>query len=88
MLGAEGEEERWAPLAELWDERWFIRCADAAEQRERLVERHFETWNDGKAKRWGEGKEGAANRADTNDVLNMGLIAPAEAKAERVIVSL
>ena len=31
--------------------------------------------------------EGAAVRADSNDVLNMGLIGAMEAKAERVIVS-
>ena len=42
LLGADwdGERERWAPLNDLWDERWFIRCADAEEQRRRLVLRH------------------------------------------------
>ena len=87
LLGAKGEEERWAPLEALWDEKWFIRCADAEAQRQRLIRRHHETWNEEKAARWGAGLEGAAVRADSNDVLNMGLIGAMEAKAERVIVS-
>ena len=33
--------------------------------------------------RWGPGEAGAAARADANDVLNMQLIASAEAKADR-----
>jgi len=87
LLGAAQEEARWAPLDSLWDERWFIQCADAAAQRRRLILRHLETWNDDKTARWGAGEEGAAARADANDVLNMGLIAPMAAKAERVILS-
>lgn len=88
MAGPELDHGRWMLLDELWDERWFIRCADAAEQRRRLIARHLETWNDEKAKRWGEGEAGAAARADANDVLNMDLIAPCEKFAERVILSL
>ena len=83
LLGATGETERWEPLLSLWDERWFIKCPDAAAQRQRLIERHLETWNDEKARRWGAGAEGAAARADANDVLNMELIAPMEAVADR-----
>ena len=80
-------DPRWAPLDDLWDERWFIRCADADAQRTRLIYRHLETWNDEKSERWGKGEVGAAARADANDVLNMGLIAPCEEVADRVIVS-
>jgi len=87
LLGAAGEEDRWAPLNTLWDERWFIRCANSAAQRRRLILRHLETWNNAKSAQWGPGEEGAAARADANDVLNMELIAPMEAKAERVIES-
>jgi hypothetical protein len=67
---------------------WFIRCVSAAEQRKRLIARHLETWNDEKAKRWGPGEEGAAARADANDVLNMELIAPCENRAELTIESI
>ena len=81
-------DPRWAPLDALWDERWFIRCPDQAAQRQRLIRRHLETWNDEKSKRWGAGEEGAAARADANDVLNMELIAPSEANADRVIESI
>ena len=81
------QDPRWAPLDALWDERWFIKCADAAAQRQRLILRHYETWNDEKSARWGAGLDGAAARADANDVLNMELIAPSEAYAELVIES-
>ena len=76
-----------ALLDALWDERWFIRCTDPAAQRQRLIYRHLETWNEEKTQRWGPGEEGAAARADANDVLNMELIAPCEAFADRVIIS-
>ena len=82
------DEGRWAPCMELWDERWFIKCADPAVQRRRLIQRHLETWNDEKASRWGAGEQGAAARADANDVLNMELIAASEREAERIIESL
>ena len=81
------QDPRWAPLDALWDERWFIKCADAAARRQRLILRHYETWNDEKSARWGAGLDGAAARADANDVLNMELIAPSEAYAELVIES-
>ena len=55
-------DARWAPLMELWDETWFIKCADASAQRQRLIMRHLETWTDEKARRWGSGEEGAAAR--------------------------
>ena len=88
LLGAQGEEARWAPLAELWDEKWFIKCRDPAAQRSRLIARHLETWNEEKAAHWGTGQDGAAARADANDVLNMELIAPSERLADRVIESI
>lgn len=81
------DDPRWAPLAPLWDERWFVRCASAAEQRRRLISRHLETWNDEKTARWGPGEAGAAARADANDVLNMELIAPSEKFADVSIES-
>lgn len=73
------DDPRWAPLRELWDERWFIKCPDAAAQRRRLILRHLETWNEEKTARWGAGEIGAAARADANDVKNMALIAYANA---------
>lgn len=81
-------DPRWAPLDNLFDERWFIRCTDAEEQRQRLISRHLETWNEEKTARWGPGEEGAAARADANDVKNMVLIAPSEAFADLVIESI
>jgi pantothenate kinase len=90
-LGAEeftAEGARWGVIDEIWDERWFLKCTDAAAQRRRLIRRHLETWNDEKAERWGPGEVGAAARADANDVLNMDIIAPCEAFADRVIESI
>ena len=65
----------------------FIKCVDRADQRRRLIARHLETWNEEKTKRWGPGEEGAAARADANDVLNMDLIAECEQYADEVIDS-
>jgi len=79
---------RWAPLLRLWDEKWFVACASAEEQRQRLISRHLETWNDEKAARWGSGEEGAAARADANDVLNMQRVAPTARLADLRIESL
>ena len=81
------DDPRWAPLDELWDVRWFIKCSDAAGQRRRLILRHLETWNDEKEKRWGPGETGATARADANDVLNMELIASSEQWADMIIES-
>ncbi|KAL1518759.1 hypothetical protein AB1Y20_003043 [Prymnesium parvum] len=81
------DDPRWAPLAELWDEKWFVACTDAAEQRRRLIQRHLETWNDEKALRWGPGEAGAAARADANDVKNMQMIASSSKYADLVIES-
>ena len=72
----------------MWDERWYIECASADEQRRRLISRHLETWNDEKAARWGAGEAGAAARADANDVLNMQLIAPSAQFADLTVESL
>lgn len=82
------DDPRWAPLDALWDERWFVSCASAAEQRRRLIARHLETWNAEKEARWGAGEAGAAARADANDVLNMELVRPCEAYAELTVESL
>ena len=82
------EDPRWAPLAKLWDEKWFVRCASATEQRQRLIGRHLETWNEEKTQRWGPGEVGAAARADANDVLNMELIAPSEKFSDLTIENL
>lgn len=81
-------DPRWEPLNSLWDDRWFIKCADVRAQRSRLIARHLETWNEEKAARWGEGEQGAAARADANDVLNMELIEVCEKHASEVIESI
>ena len=89
MNGPQHDRGRWMPLDALWDERWFVRCSDAAAQRQRVITRHWESdWREEQDRVWGPGLEGAAKRADANDVLNMELIAPTEEYAERVILSL
>ena len=40
------------------------------EQRSRLIDRHLETWTEAKTKMFGVGRQGAAVKADSNDVLN------------------
>lgn len=64
------DDPKWAPLREVFDETWYVACGSMQEQRERLIGRHLETWTEEKANMWGEGREGAAKKADANDVLN------------------
>ena len=69
------EAERWRPLD--FDESWFVRPAGGVpEQRNRVVERHLETWTDEKTAAWGaaSAREGAEKRADSNDVPNAYLV--------------
>ena len=58
-------DARWAPLDELWDERWFIRCTDPAAQRRRLIYRHLETWNEEEDAAMGGQARRAPRRAPT-----------------------
>lgn len=64
-------DDRWAPLKGVFDETWYIGCKKLDDQRERLVMRHLETWSDEKSEMFGEGKEGAGAKADSNDMLNL-----------------
>jgi pantothenate kinase len=79
------DDERWAPLQSLWDERWFIKAPSLEDQRQRLIVRSLKTWSDAKAKLWGEGEQGAAARVDANDVKTMNIIAHCEDYADTVI---
>jgi len=66
-------DSRWQPLQanNVFDETWYISCKNLADQRERLVRRHLETWSEEKTKMWGSGEEGAGAKADANDMLNL-----------------
>ena len=69
------EAERWRPLD--FDESWFVRPPGGVpEQRDRVVERHLETWTAAKTEAWGaaSAREGAEKRADSNDVPNAYLV--------------
>ena len=69
------EAERWSTLH--FDEAWFVRPPGGVlEQRDRVVERHLETWTEAKTAAWGAAtaREGAAKRADSNDVPNARLV--------------
>lgn len=81
-------DPRWAPLRAIFDECWFVRCASVEEQRERLVTRHLQTWTEEKERIWGEGRAGAAAKADANDVLNLAEIEVTRSNADRIIESL
>lgn len=81
------QDAKWAGLAPLFDEKWFITC-DFEAQRTRLINRHLETWSEEKTKMFGPGAEGAARKADSNDVLNAQFIEQSKPHADRVIVSL
>jgi len=63
------EDPEWKPLQEIWDDKWYL---DIPHQvlKERLVNRHLENWCPLKVKLFGEGREGAAKKAEFNDMKN------------------
>ena len=83
------EAKRWRPLD--FDESWFVRPAGGVpEQRDRVVERHLETWTAEKTAAWGaaSAREGAEKRADSNDVPNAYLVDRCRAFADLEVESL
>lgn len=81
------DDPLWAPLQGLFDEKWYVSCADMEDQRQRLMKRHLETWSDEKTRMWGAGEAGALAKADANDVLNAQFIATTAKYADLCIVS-
>ena len=81
------DDEDWKPLENLFNEKWFLCCEDIEVQRERLIKRHLESWTEEKTKMFGEGREGAARKADTNDVLNLHFINSHKKFADKIITS-
>jgi hypothetical protein len=57
-------------------------------QRSRLIKRHLETWSEEKSRMWGEGEEGAAKKADANDVPNAIYIQGSAKYADLMIESI
>ena len=81
-------DPRWAPLAHLFDEKWFIVCESMEAQRNRLIKRHLETWSDEKTRQFGPGEEGAGKKADSNDFKNAVVIDEGSKEfADRIIIS-
>lgn len=65
------DDPGWAPLVDVFDEKWYVACESMDVQRERLIHRHLETWTEEKTRIFGKsGREGAAIKADSNDVKN------------------
>jgi pantothenate kinase len=64
---------RWKPLQtnQIFDETWYITCNSISTQRERLIQRHLETWTNEKSILFGEGEVGAGIKADSNDMKNL-----------------
>lgn len=81
------DDPRFAGLAALFDERWFVKAPTRDIQRQRLVQRSLKTWNEHKARQWGPGVEGATKRVNENDFQNMNLIEYCEELADQVIVT-
>lgn len=82
-----GDDPRWGPLQELWDERWFVKCPSRENQRERLIQRSLKTWSEKKIEVWGKGREGAIAKVNANDGPNMDLVAPSETFADIIVES-
>jgi pantothenate kinase len=79
------DDERWAPLDPLWDEKWFVKAPSFEIQRQRLVDRSLLTWSKEKTEMWGPAEEGAVARIDANDAPNMKIVEPCEKYAEVVV---
>ena len=64
------DTDEYGPLGEVLDERWFV---DVPEEvlRERIVGRSLKTWSDQKRRLFGEGREGALRKFETNDLKNV-----------------
>lgn len=83
------EVSRWKPCLELFDQSWFICTESIGVQRQRLIERHLQTWTDEKTQQWGGGtaREAATRRADYNDVKNAVLVNQCKEYADIIIQS-
>jgi len=82
------DDARWGALRTegVFDETWYVACSSLAEQRERLVNRHLETWSEEKTRMWGEGKEGAGRKADANDMKNLEWIEEGSRKYADLVI--
>lgn len=81
------KDSRWEPLCALWDEQWFVQAPTQEQQIDRLLERSLKTWSEAKAEQWGEGRDGAMKRIQTNDVPRMKLLEYCALEADEVIVT-
>lgn len=81
-------DPNWAPLYDVWDERWFVQAPTREAQVERLLNRRLQTWSLAKAKQWGKGREGAEKLIQFNDVKNMELVEYCVERADEVIVAM
>ena len=81
------KDPEWAPVNELWDERWFVKAPTQEIQKERLLNRSLKNWSFAKAKQWGSGMEGARRLMELNDVKNMDLLEYCADLADEVIVT-
>jgi len=81
-------EAIWCKLKDIFDEKWFIQCSDVNALRNRLIFRHLETWTDEKTRMWGAGVEGAARKAESNDIINAQFIDSHKIFADRIIESI
>ena len=94
LLAYDDDEYGWKGMnltdIPIFDETWFVECVSMEEQRERLIARHLETWTDEKSKLFGaSGREGAARKADSNDVLNAEWITKVSRKhADLIVINL
>ena len=78
----------WHHLESLFSEKWYLHCENIAQQKERLMMRHLETWTAEKDKLFGTGIEGAGRKADSNDILNaINIEKCSRDRATRVILS-
>ena len=83
------KDRDWSPLEPMFEEKWYLKCESLEVQRERLINRHLETWSDAKTRQFGAGRDGAALKADSNDMKNVATIEENSLQfADRIIISI
>merc|ERR1740139_1111838 len=75
------------PVGGVWDDKWYVDVSDGEVLRDRLVDRHLETWTEEKTKIWGSaGRGGARAKAEANDLKNAAWIERRSKKFADLIV--
>lgn len=70
----------------IWDDKWYLDIPEPVLER-RLVDRDLQHWDSAKVERFGNGREGAIKKAESNDLKNARWVdRTSKAHADLIIV--